>query len=234
VNPLGIRGAGAILEFVGVVGLGMVIFALLGAVVSVVVRFRRSKGVERLQLKWLTFAGALVATCIVVAVPLEAAAASSETATDISNFVITASLSTIPLAVGVAILRYRLYDIDRIINHALVYGLISAILVVGYAALVLLLQRLLPVTNDSPVAVAASTLAMAALFGPLRGRVQREVDRRFYRSKFDAGRTIEEFGSRLRNETDLEALSADLIAVIRRTVQPSHASLWLAGPKGHR
>jgi hypothetical protein len=234
VNPLGIRGAGAILEFVGVVGLGMVIFALLGAVVSVVVRFRCSKGVERLQLKWLTFAGALVATCIVVAVPLEAAAASSETATDISNFVITASLSTIPLAVGVAILRYRLYDIDRIINHALVYGLISAILVVGYAGLVLLLQALLPVTNDSPVAVAASTLAMAALFGPLRGRVQREVDRRFYRSKFDAGRTIEEFGSRLRNETDLEALSADLIAVIRRTVQPSHASLWLAGPKGHR
>jgi hypothetical protein len=234
VNPLGIRGAGAILEFVGVVGLGMVIFALLGAVVSVVVRFRRSKGVERLQLKWLTFAGALVATCIVVAIPLEAAAASSETATNISNFVITASLSTIPIAVGVAILRYRLYDIDRIINNTLVYGLISAILVVGYAGLVLLLQRLLPVTNDSPVAVAASTLAMAALFGPLRRRVQREVDRRFYRSKFDAGRTIEEFGTRLRNETDLEALSADLIAVIRRTVQPSHAWLWLAGPKERR
>jgi MFS family permease len=228
VNPLGLRGAGRLLEVLGTIGLTLVLLSLLGAVASVVVRFRRSKGTERLQLKWLTYAGAFVAVCILAAVPLEASAASSDTASDISNFIITTSLAMIPLAVGVAILRYRLYDIDRVINKTLVYGAITAILVAGYVASVLVLQKLLPVTDDSPVAVAVSTLAMAALFGPLRRRVQDVVDRRFYRSRFDAVRTVEEFGGRLREETNLDELSADLIAVVSDTVQPAHASLWLA------
>jgi hypothetical protein len=231
VNPLGVRGAESVLEIVGVVGLALVLTCLLGAVASVGVRFRRSRGTERLQLKWLSYSGGLVATCILAAIPLEASAASSETATNISNFVITASLATIPIAVGVAILRYRLYEIDRIINKTLVYGLLTAILVAGYVGSVLLLQALLPVADDSPAAVAVSTLAMAALFGPLRRRVQDVVDRRFYRSRFNAVRTVEEFGSRLRSETDLDALSADLIGVVRQTVQPSHASLWLRAEK---
>jgi hypothetical protein len=231
VNPLGVRGAESVLEIVGVVGLALVLSCLLGAVAAVGFRFRRSRGAERLQLKWLSYSGGLVATCILAAIPLEASAASSETATNISNFVITASLATIPIAVGVAILRYRLYEIDRIINKTLVYGLLTAILVAGYVGSVLLLQALLPVADDSPAAVAVSTLAMAALFGPLRRRVQDVVDRRFYRSRFNAVRTVEEFGSRLRSETDLDALSADLIGVVRQTVQPSHASLWLRAEK---
>lgn len=231
VNPLGIRGAESVLEIVGEVGLALVLSCLLGAVASVGVRFRRSRGTERLQLKWLSYSGGLVATCILAAIPLEASADSSETATNISNFVITTSLATIPIAVGVAILRYRLYEIDRIINKTLVYGLLTAILVAGYVGSVLLLQALLPVADDSPAAVTVSTLAMAALFGPLRRRVQDVVDRRFYRSRFNAVRTVEEFGSRLRSETDLDALSADLIGVVRQTVQPSHASLWLRAEK---
>jgi hypothetical protein len=226
-NPLGLRGVGPVLEILEVVGLALVISSLLAAVVSVAVRFRRSRGEERLQLKWLTYAGTFVAICILASLPLESLADTSEVASDISNFVITASLSTIPIAVGVAILRYRLYDIDRIINKTLVYAAITAVLVAGYVASVLVLQRLLPFTDDSPVAVAISTLAMAALFGPLRRRVQDAVDRRFYRNRFDATRTIEAFGIRLRKETNLDELSADLIAVVEETVQPAHTSLWL-------
>lgn len=226
-NPVGVRGAGPMLEIVGVIGLALVLASLLGAVASVVVRFRRSRGTERLQLKWLTYAGAFVAACILAAIPFESAAASSEAATDISNFMITTSLATIPVAVGVAILRYRLYDIDRIINKTLVYGALTALLVAGYAVFILAIQALLPIADESPVAVAVSTLAMAALFGPLRTRIQSVVDRRFYRSRYDTARTVEEFGSRLREETNLDELSADLIAVVRETVQPAHASLWL-------
>jgi hypothetical protein len=194
---------------------------------TLVVRFRASRGDERLQLKWLTYAGALVAICLVALIPPEIVVESSEAATDISNFVVTSSLATIPLAVGVAILRYRLYDIDRIINRTLVYGLLTAVLICGYVGCVLFLQTLLPLSDESPVAVAVSTLAMAALFGPLHRAIQRIVDRRFYRSRFDAARTVEEFSGRLRRETDLDALSDDLIGVVRETVKPAHASLWL-------
>jgi hypothetical protein len=138
-------------------------------------------------------------------------------------------LAVIPTAIGIAVLRYRLYDIDRIINRTLVYGLLTAVLGLSYAGAVLLLGQLFGgVTNDPPSwAVAAATLAMAALFQPARRRIQQVVDRRFNRRKYDATKTVEAFSVRLRDEIDLDALAAELLAVVDQTIQPTRASLWL-------
>jgi hypothetical protein len=178
---------------------------------SLVVRFYRSRGVERQQLKWLAFAGFFTALGIPLELPL----------------LFAASLLMLVGALAAAMLKYRLYEIDRIINKALVYGALTSLLVAGYAGCVLLIQAVLPLSDSSDAAIAASTLAMAALFGPLRTRIQRVVDRRFYRSNFDAQRTIELFSGRLREETDLDTLSTDLLSVVTTTIQPATAFLWL-------
>jgi hypothetical protein len=143
-----------------------------------------------------------------------------------------ASLTLIPLSIGVAMLRSRLFDIDVVINRALVYGTLTAALALVYLFCVVSLQYGFRVLagSDSQLAVVASTLAIAALFGPLRRRVQAVVDRRFYRSKYDAARTLEEFSGRLRDEMDLTALRESLVGVVRETMQPAHASLWLRSP----
>jgi hypothetical protein len=192
---------------------------------AVVVRFRHSSGDERAQLKWFAYAAIVLATCFAMVVTLPfGSRAWARGAEDAVTFM----FAGLALATGVAILKFRLYAIDRIINRTLVYGALTVMLTFGYLISVIGLQAVLPVADDSPAVVAASTLAVVALFRPLRGRIQRLVDRRFYRRRYDAERTVESFGSRLRRQIDLEALSAELVAVTKETMQPEHASLWLA------
>ena len=222
-NPFGLAGV----ENPEDSRLGAVLFPLLGPLVlaafaSLVVRFRRSRGDERQQLKWITFAAALL--------PLTFAGdLLPDTA---GNLLFAVVVSFLPVAAGVAILRYRLYEIDRLINRTLVYGLLSALLAGIYAALVLVGGELSGGVADDPPswAVAGATLAVAALFQPARRRIQQVVDRRIDRRRYDAARTVDAFSGRLREELDLDALAAELLAVVERTVQPTAASLWLRPP----
>jgi hypothetical protein len=194
-----------------------------GSAASLIVRFRRASGEERVQIKWLALAGAIVAVIFPIALVLYDVWGEA-----VSNVAIMLSVLSLPVAAGVAILRYRLYDIDVVINRTLVYGALTVILAATYLVSVLLLQLLLNgLTGDSGLAVAASTLAVAALFRPARTRVQDVVDRRFYRRKYDAARTLTVFSARLRDEVDLEALTAELRAVVDEAMRPAHVSLWL-------
>jgi hypothetical protein len=199
---------------------GLLGACMVAAVSSLVLRFRRSQGVERQQLKWVVYAGVLLLLTIPVGEYLPAT---------IGDAIFGLIIAFLPVAAGIAILRYRLYDIDRLINRTLVYGLVTAILGLGYAGVVLLLGQLFGgVGGDPPSwAVAGATLAVAALFQPARRRIQAVVDRRFNRRKYDAAKTVEAFSARLRDEVDLDALSAELLAVVDRTMQPTAASLWL-------
>jgi hypothetical protein len=198
---------------------------LLGAV-ALVARFRRSRGDERQQLKWFAGAGALFALACVIAV--SPWFGSSDTT---GQLLILLAFAAIPIAAGVAILKYRLYDIDLVIRRTLVYGVLTAVLVAAYLGGVLLLQLALsPLTEQSDLAIAGSTLAVAALFRPARRRVQALVDRRFYRRRYDAARTLESFGARLRAEVELDSMSAELRSVVSETMQPVHISLWLRTP----
>jgi hypothetical protein len=209
--------------------LGTVLFGLLAscavaAVVSLVLRFRRSRGVERQQLKWITYAAALAILLQAVPTPLPEGA--------VSDVLFGLLISFIPIAAGIAVLRYRLYDIDRLINRTVVYGLLTAILGLGYAATVLVLGQLFGGIGAEPPgwAVAAATLAVAAVFQPARRRIQAAVDRRFNRRKYDAAKTVEAFSARLRDQIDLDTLSTELLAVVNQTMQPTGVSLWLRSP----
>jgi hypothetical protein len=198
------------------------------ALASVLVRLRRSKGVERQQIKWFAYAGVVLATSTIITYVLSQASSLLW----LGWMVFLPGMvgnAGVPIAVGVAILRYRLYEIDLLINRTLVYGPLTATLVALYFIVIILLQRLfvLLTGQQSTLAVVASTLFIAALFTPLRRRIQSFIDRRFYRRKYDAGKTLEAFSAQLRNETDLEALSDDLVGVVRETMQPAHVSLWL-------
>jgi hypothetical protein len=207
------------------IAIPMLFVAGLGAVISLFVRFRRARGHERQQIKWFASAAALSLLWIFV---LDASTLSGlpEAIAVLSGLLV---LPSIPIATGIAILRYRLYDIDRIINRTLVYGTLTATLVALYFGGIVVLQRMfvLLTGQQSTLAVVASTLAIAALFVPLRRRVQGFVDRRFYRRKYDARKTLEAFSTKLKNETDLESLNNDLVGVVRETMQPAHVSLWL-------
>jgi hypothetical protein len=185
------------------------------------VRFRRSRGVERQQMKWFVYAVALLLTF-----PLEGLLPDI-----VDNVLFGLTLIAIPTAIGIAVLRYRLYEIDIVINRTLVYGSLTALLVAVYFGGVATTQtifRALTGQEQQPqLAIVVSTLAIAALFNPLRRRIQGFIDRRFYRSKYDAAKTLEAYSSKLRDETDLDALTAELVGVVRETMQPAHVSLWL-------
>ena len=222
-NPFGVEAAmppGSVLAAGELVGLACVVAVIL----SLILRFYRSRGEERLQLKWFTYA-----TTVGISTPLLLATLAPAAFEVLGRLLWTLGFLSLPLSIGVAILKYRLYDIDRIINRTLVYGLLTVSLAVMYVGSVFSLQYVLrTMTGEtSQLVVVASTLAIAALFNPLRRRFQSFIDRRFYRNKYDAQKTLEAFGARLRDETDLEALGDDLVGVVRNTVQPEHVSLWL-------
>jgi hypothetical protein len=226
-NPAGVGGpAGDAFTLAANVGQVAALLLLVLAAGGLALRLRRSRGDERVQLKWFGYSATLVA----VAFPVAAGGPSSGILADLLWLGALLAFLSVPLATGVAILRHRLYDIDLVIRRTLVYGALTATLVATYLALVLALQAVLPVQGDSDLAVAASTLAVAALFRPLRDRIRAVVDRRFYRSRYDAAVTLESFGARLRHQVDLEVLGGDLRGVVRDTMQPAHVSLWLRAP----
>jgi hypothetical protein len=219
-NPFGIESARGALELVNTGSFLLLPLCFVLSAFSMVVRFRRSAGEERLQLKWFAAAAVLLGACfpVVFVVP-----------SGVAEDLVTLLFAGLPVTVGIAILRYRLYDIDLIINRALVYAVLTATLALIYAGSVLSLQSVFRALSgqESTLAVVASTLAIAVLFSPLRRRVQAFVDRRFYRRKYDAEKTLEAFSAKLRDETDLEALTDEVVGVVRETIQPTHVSLWL-------
>ena len=228
-NPYGIEALGGLLKVIGTVSSIVLLVTVLASVFSIVVRFRRSRGDERRQIEWVAYAGALVALVLIVQLVVETTLPETDLLVEVLNLGLVVTLTSVPIAAGVAILKYRLYEIDTIINRTLVYGALTASLILVYVGSVILLQTLFRALTggDSSLAVVASTLAIAALFNPLRRRTQAFVDRRFYRRKYDAARTLAAFNAKLRDETDLDALSGELVSVVRETVQPARVSLWL-------
>jgi MFS family permease len=225
-NPLAVPALARVLVLPAVAGVVVVLVSLLVGAGSLLVRFRRARGTERQQLRWLAYAAALAAGLLLVAL----VAGFLPSNDDVVFLSMSLGVALLPLATGAAILRYRLYDLDRIISRTLAYGLLTVLLGGGYAAVVLGLGQLLG--QDSSLVVAGATLAVAALFQPARHHIQAAVDRRFNRRRFDAARTIAAFSTRLRDEIDLDTLSAELLALVDQTMQPTRVSLWLRAPEG--
>jgi hypothetical protein len=220
-NPFGVGGLG--LDTLAAVSFPVVGAAAFAGIASLVVRYRRAHGIERQQLRWVAGAG-----CLLVLAAIGGSAASDWLGEGAGWIGILLGLLGVAVAVAIALLRYRLYDLDVVINRALVYAGLTAMLAATYLASVLLLQLVLSgAAGNSSLAVAVSTLAVAGLFRPARARIQHAVDRRFYRRKYDAQRTVEAFSARLRDQVDLAALDQELSAVVRETLQPAHMSLWL-------
>jgi hypothetical protein len=230
-DPLGIELPPNVYGVLVVVQIALFIVGILGAAASVALRLWRARGQERQQLKWLVYATSVAMVGMLGAVSFPP---------PLGDFFFVVSLigfAAMPVAVGVAVLKYRLYDIDVIINRTLVYGSLTAALVAVYLVCVMLLHVVVVVPlqytfhtftgQPSTFAVVISILVLSALFNPLRRRIQTVIDRRFYRRKYDAAKTLEAFSAKLRDETDLDALRDDLVGVVSETMQPAHVSLWL-------
>ncbi len=225
-NPLGIEGAPDV-----VVAVQVLIFGLgIGAAASVFARLRRTRGVERQQLKWFAYAVAMLVGSTILT-NVVSVTMGMEWLRWVGYVPTIVGLVGWPVAVGIAILRYRLYNIDLLINRTLVYVTLTVILAVvylgGVSATQAIFRAITGQEHQPQIAVVVSTLVIAALFNPLRHRIQSFIDRRFYRRKYDARKTLEDFSAHMREETDLEALSGDLVGVVRETMQPAHVSLWL-------
>ena len=234
-NPIGILGKGTV-ELLANVWIAGLLLLLVACASALFVRYRRANDTEREQIKWLLYACA-VFVVVYVGGTIGEVAGSNSVGGYIWGILFGLCLVMLPAAIGIAVLRYRLYDIDVVINRTLVYGALTALLAAGYVATIMAFQGIgnlvyqVPFRalfgQESAFATVAATLAMAALFNPLRRRIQSFIDRRFYRSKYDALKTLEAFAVKLRDETDLDALSDDLVGVVKETMQPAHVSLWL-------
>jgi hypothetical protein len=224
VNPYGVDSL--ILDAVALTGAILASASMVASAVSLIVRMRRAGRAQRQQIKWLAYGGALVVGSV-----FASGVISTIWSADVGIALISLGLLGVPIFTGVAIARYRLYEIDIVINRTLVYGALTAALVAvyfgGVATLQALFRALTGQEQQPQLAIVVSTLVIAALFNPLRGRIQAFIDRRFYRKKYDAAKTLEAFSFRLREETDLQALNGELTRVVRETMQPSHVSLWL-------
>jgi hypothetical protein len=238
-NPLGMEALRGLGTNSAVSPLESVLYVLgIVAAASLFGRMRRARGVQRQQIKWFAYATVVLVGGVVLDFTVSEATG-VQWLGEIGFVLRMVGLAGLPIAIGIAVLRYRLYNIDRIINRTFVYGALTATLLTVYVADIVLLQRIFVlITGErSTLAVVASTLMIAALFTPLRRRIQGFIDRRFYRRKYDARKTLEAFSGQLRHETDLEALSGDLVGVVRETMQPAHVSLWLRPdtvPKGEQ
>ena len=216
-NPLGVEALRGVFDRSDTAASISVAGLVVAAVISVIVRFRRSRGDERQQMKWMAFAAAVLVAGFV-----------AQGVLGLGDVTFAVAISTLPVALGIALFRYRLYDIDRVINRTLVYGASTALLGGAYVGLVIASEAVFePVAGGSSVAVAVSTLVVAGLFLPVRTRVQRFVDRRFYRSKVNAEETLARFGAQLRRESDLDAILGELHGAVREAIQPAQVWLWL-------
>ena len=216
-NSLGVTGpAGDLFKLMAFVGTALIAVTGVAAVLSLAFRYRRAQTVERAQLRWLVYAGFVIAVAVPATIPIPS--------TDVQNAISSGAVALIPVAIGIAVLRYRLYDIDRIISRTLAYAIVTGLLIGIYAGLVLLATQVLQIR--SAVAVAAATLAAAALFNPVRRRVQHRVDRRFNRARYDAETTVAAFAARLKDAVDLDTVCADLAGVVQAALEPAHVWVW--------
>jgi uncharacterized membrane protein YidH (DUF202 family) len=229
-NPAGATGpAGDIFKVLA--GGGALLFVVTGlaAVLSLVFRYRRAQAAERAQLRWLVYAGALIVAAVAASLLIGPIMGPGDASTNLQNALSSGAIALVPVAIGIAVLRYRLYDIDRIISRTVAYAIVTGLLVGVYAGLVLLATHML--RFRTPVAVAAATLAAAALFTPVRRRVQSRVDRRFNRARYDADQIAVAFAARLKDTVDLGSVRDDLTGIVSRALEPTHVSVWISRPQ---
>jgi hypothetical protein len=217
-NPVGATGpAGDIFKLMALGGAGLIAASGLAAIMSLVFRYRHGGTAERAQLRWLVYAAAVIVVAEIISVLIAS--------TNLQNAISSGAIALVPVAIGIAVLRYRLYDIDRVISRTVAYAIVTGLLIGIYAGLVLLATQVL--RFHTPVAVAAATLAAAALFTPVRRRVQQVVDRRFNRIRYDGDRMVEDFATGLKDAVDLETVRARLAGVVNQALEPAHVSVWV-------
>jgi hypothetical protein len=225
-NPLGI--AGALPDTASVLVALLTVAVVVLAVTSLVLRYRRAAGIERAQLKWFAYVAAISVPAVVVTTALYGMTGAALIVANVAGLVAFGGFAFVPIAIGIAVLRYRLYEIDRLISRTIGWGVLTVILGAMFVGLVLGLQAVLaPFTGSNELAVAGSTLLVFSLFQPLRRRVQGLVDRRFNRSRYDAERAVDAFAARLRDDVDLEIVQGNLLTIVEATLEPTMSGLWL-------